>query len=104
MIEQSGNALVGALFAYFIIPVSFPVERDFSVQELRYGARRGVSVSHRRADIRVSQKLLGEVERSAGGSQPRGDRMPQIMEPDVRPSDGITRRIERAVDRCNLFG
>ena len=35
MTKQGGNALFGALFAYFIIPVSFPVERDFSVQELR---------------------------------------------------------------------
>ena len=87
-----------------IIPVTFPVERDFSVQKFRYGARCGVSVSHRRGDIRVSKKLLDEVERGAGGSQPRGDRMPQIVETDVRPSDGITRRIERAVDRCNSSG
>jgi hypothetical protein len=41
-------------------------------------------------------------ERRSGvsrGGAPCGDRMPQILETDVRPFDGIARRIERGADR-----
>ena len=36
---------------------------------------------------------------STGGGKPRGDRMPQIVETDVWPFDGIARLIERGADR-----
>jgi len=49
VIEQSGNALVGALLGRFIIPVSFRVrwdiDRNYIVQKRRHSLRRNVSIT-----------------------------------------------------------